>query len=98
MAAPLLFGGVALVLLVGLALPALSLKTGMPSIKVVPKDDSSRIGYRQHLSAAFGAGAPATMQVTAPALRPTARRREGLEEDPGIASVAAPLPAQAMRS
>ena len=86
---PLLFGGVALVLLVGLALPALSLKTGMPSIKVVPKDDSSRVGYRQ-VSAAFGAGAPATMQVTAPRSARTAVL-EGLEDDPGIASVAAPV-------
>ena len=34
-----------------------SLKTGMPSIKVVPKSDSSRVGYRQ-ISAAFGAGTP----------------------------------------
>ena len=86
---PFLFGGVALVLLVGLALPALSLKTGMPSIKVVPMDDSSRVGYRQ-LSAAFGAGAPATMQVTAPRSVRTAVV-EGLEDDPGIASVAAPV-------
>jgi RND superfamily putative drug exporter len=86
---PLLFGGVALVLLVGLALPALNLKTGMPSIVVVPKDDSSRVGYR-HLSAAFGAGAPATLQITAPR---SAREAvvEGLESDPGIASVAAPV-------
>ena len=52
---PLLFGGIALVVLVGLALPILSLKTGMPSIKVVPKNDSSRVGYRQ-ISSAFGAG------------------------------------------
>src|ERR1044072_7322496 len=86
---PFLFGGVALVLLVGLALPALSLKTGMPSIKVVPKDDSSRVGYRQ-VSTAFGAGAPATMQVTAPRSIRTAVV-EGLEDDPGIASVAAPV-------
>jgi putative drug exporter of the RND superfamily len=86
---PFLFGGVALVFLVGLALPALSLETGMPSIKVIPKDDSSRAGYRQ-VSTAFGAGAPATMQITAPR---SARRAvvEGLESDPGIASVAAPV-------
>jgi len=60
----------------------------MPSIKVVPKDDSSRVGYR-HLSAAFGAGAPATIQVTAPR---SARKAvvEGLEDDPGIASAVAP--------
>ncbi|HEX5610277.1 MAG TPA: MMPL family transporter [Solirubrobacterales bacterium] len=86
---PLLFGGLALVLLVGLALPALSLKTGMPSIVVVPKDDSSRVGYR-HLSAAFGPGAPAAIQVTALRSARTAVM-EGLEGDPGIASVAAPV-------
>ncbi len=86
---PFLFGGLALVLLVGLALPALSLKTGMPSMKVVPVDDSSRVGYRQ-VSAAFGPGAPATMQVTAPRSIRTAVV-EGLEDDPGIASVTAPV-------
>jgi putative drug exporter of the RND superfamily len=87
---PFLFGGLALVLLVGLALPALSLKTGMPSIEVVPKGDPSRVGYQQ-VSAAFGAGAPATLQVTAPRAAAAAVGDE-LEADPGIASVAAPLP------
>ena len=86
---PFLFGGVALALLVGLALPALSLKTGMPSIKVVPKEDSSRVGYRQ-VSTAFGPGAPATMQVTAPRSARTVVVKE-LEADPGIASVATPV-------
>jgi RND superfamily putative drug exporter len=86
---PVLFGGIALVLLVGLALPALSLKTGMPSIKVVPKDDSSRVGYRQ-VSAAFGVGAPAMIQITAPRSARTAVK-EALEDDAGIASVAAPI-------
>ncbi|HEX5928097.1 MAG TPA: MMPL family transporter [Solirubrobacterales bacterium] len=86
---PILFGGIALVLLVGLALPALELKTGMPSIKVVPKDDSSRVGYRQ-VSAAFGPGAPATLQIVAPRSSGKAVR-EGLENDPGIAAVGAPV-------
>ena len=62
---PLLFGGLALVALLALALPILGMKTGMPSIKVVPKGDSSRLGYRQ-IAAAFGPGAPGTLQVTAP--------------------------------
>ena len=88
---PFLFGGVTLVLLVGLALPALSLETGMPSIKVVPKDDSSRVGYRQ-VSAAFGPGAPATLQVTAPRSTRAAVVKE-LEADSGIASVATPVAA-----
>ena len=42
-------------LLVLLALPVLGLKTGMPSIKVVPKSDGSRVGYAQ-VQQAFGAG------------------------------------------
>jgi RND superfamily putative drug exporter len=86
---PLLFGTLALALLVALALPALSLKTGMPSIKVVPKDDSSRLGYRQ-VSTAFGAGAPATLQVTAPH-QAAAATAAALEADPGISSVSAPV-------
>ncbi len=62
---PFVFGGIALVVLLALALPVLGMKTGMPSIKVVPKSDSSRVGYQQ-ISAAFGPGAPGTLQVTAP--------------------------------
>ena len=86
---PLVFGGVALVVLVGLAIPVFSLQTGMPSIKVVPKDDSSRVGYRQ-ISAAFGPGAPGTLQVTAPS-DAAAATVAALEADPDIAAVAAPV-------
>jgi RND superfamily putative drug exporter len=87
---PLLFGGAALIALLGLAIPVLGLETGMPSIKVVPKSDPSRAGYRQ-VSAAFGPGTPGTLQVTAP-------RSEGsaavatLRADRGIAAVSAPTP------
>jgi RND superfamily putative drug exporter len=94
---PLAFGGLALLALVLLALPILSLRTGMPSIKVVPKNDPSRIGYRQ-VSAAFGPGAPGTLQVVVPP--PTGRspghasgnRPVGrvLRGDPGIAAVLPP--------
>ncbi len=87
---PILFGGVALLVLVGLALPVLSLSTGMPSIKVVPKNDPSRVGYRQ-VSAAFGAGAPGTLQVTAPRSQATATLA-ALRADSGIVSVSPPLP------
>src|SRR5262249_36485163 len=45
-----------------LALPVLGLKTGMPSIKVVPGGDGSRVGYAQ-VQAAFGAGAPGALQI-----------------------------------
>lgn len=82
---PLIFGGLALVALLALALPILGMKTGMPSIKVVPKSDSSRVGYEQ-ISAAFGPGAPGTLQVTAPASQATATAAT-LGADRGIAMV-----------
>jgi RND superfamily putative drug exporter len=86
---PLVFGAVALVALVGLAIPVLSLETGMPSIKVVPKNDPSRVGYRQ-ISAAFGPGTPGTLQVTAPRSEEAATIA-ALRADPGIAAVAVPI-------
>ncbi|MBS1879223.1 MAG: MMPL family transporter [Actinobacteria bacterium] len=87
---PLLFGGLGLIVLLALALPLLNLKTGMPSIKVVPKDDPSRVGYRQ-LSAAFGPGMPGTLQVTAPRAE-RAATVAALRSDPGIAAVGRPIP------
>ncbi len=85
---PILFGGLALVALVALALPILGLRTGMPSIKVVPQGDHSRVGYQQ-MTAAFGPGAPGLLQVTAP------RGESGqvaarLQADPGIAAALPP--------
>jgi RND superfamily putative drug exporter len=63
---PLLFGVPALVALVLIALPVFSLDTGMPSIKVVPEQDSSRQGYEQ-LAESFGPGAPGALQAIGPA-------------------------------
>ena len=40
----------------------------MPSIKVVPTTDGSRVGYAQ-VQQAFGAGAPGALQIVAPAAR-----------------------------
>jgi RND superfamily putative drug exporter len=86
---PVLFGGLALVALVGLALPVLGLRTGMPSIKVVPNGDHSRAGYNQ-VSAAFGAGAPGTLQVVAPQEQ-AGRVASELSAEPGIAVATPPL-------
>ncbi|MFN8163571.1 MAG: MMPL family transporter [Solirubrobacterales bacterium] len=86
---PIVFGGLALIVLLALALPILGMKTGMPSIKVVPKSDSSRVGYQQ-ISSAFGAGAPGTLQVTAPR-SDSAATAAVLGRDRGIAAVAAPV-------
>jgi RND superfamily putative drug exporter len=87
---PIVFGSIALIVLVGLAIPVLSLKTGMPSIKVVPNGDHSRVGYRQ-VSSAFGPGAPGTLQVTAPRAQ-SAATVAALRSDSGIAAVAKPVP------
>jgi RND superfamily putative drug exporter len=62
---PLLFGGIAAGLLVLLTLPVIGLRTGMPSIKVVPVHDQSRTGYAQ-VQDAFGPGAPGTLQLVGP--------------------------------
>jgi RND superfamily putative drug exporter len=87
---PGVHGAVALAVLVGLALPATQLETSMPSIKVVPNGDSSRVGYQQ-VQAAFGPGATGPLQIVAPAseAQPVARL---VRQDEGIAAV---LPVEA---
>ena len=62
---PLPWGAAALAILIVLALPLLGLRTGMPSIKVVPSADSSRQGYAA-VQAAFGPGATGPLQIVAP--------------------------------
>jgi putative drug exporter of the RND superfamily len=62
---PHLYGAAATLVLALLALPLLGLKTGMPSIKVVPPDDPSRVGYEQ-VQQAFGSGAPGALQLVGP--------------------------------
>ncbi len=89
-AKPWLPGLGALAILVALAIPTFSLQTGMPSIKVVPKGDSSRVGYGL-VQDAFGPGGPGALQVTAPA-RDAAATTAALKGDPGIAQVTPPRP------
>jgi len=86
---PYLLGGGAALILVLLALPVLGLRTGMPSIKVVPAGDHSRQGYEQ-IVRAFGPGAPGQLQVVSPAAE-TQRVAAVLAADPGIVAA---LPAQ----
>jgi RND superfamily putative drug exporter len=87
---PVAYGAIALVLLVGLSVPVLGIQTGMPSIKVVPEDDGSRVGYAQ-VQDGFGAGAPGALQLVAPKAE-AARVAAIAKADPGIARVTPAMP------
>ena len=76
--------------LLALAVPVLSLDTGMPSIKVVPEGDTSRQGY-ELVQQEFGPGAPGALQVVAPAAEARAVSKR-IAADPGIAQVTPPQP------
>ena len=87
---PARYGGVALLALIGLSVPALGIQTGMPSIKVVPEHDGSRVGYTQ-VQRAFGEGAPGVLQiVAAKAQAPAVAAIAGA--DPGVARLLPAVP------
>jgi RND superfamily putative drug exporter len=88
---PVLFGGAALILLVALAAPIIGLHTAMPSIKVLPADAPARVGY-DRVQAAFGPGAPGTLQIIAPAAEATAAE-QAIMAEPGIAGAMPTMPA-----
>jgi putative drug exporter of the RND superfamily len=85
---PYAWGALALGVLLALALPVLGIRTAMPSIKVVPSGDSSRVGYAQ-AQRAFGPGAPGPVQVVVPAGRARAAAATAAR-DPGVAQVLPP--------
>jgi RND superfamily putative drug exporter len=58
-------GAAALVLLLLAAAPVIGMRTNMPSITIVPPSANARVGYDQ-VTAAFGPGAPGTLQVLVP--------------------------------
>jgi len=85
---PALYGIPALIVLLVLAFPVTELKTSMPSIKVVPPGDSSRVGYQQ-VQAAIGEGSNGPLQIIAPAAD-TAEVVRLADADPGVARVMPP--------
>ncbi len=89
---PALYGVPALLALLALAVPVFGLKTGMPSIKVVPASDSSRVGYAQ-VQTAFGTGAPGALQLVGPP-QAMAQAARVAEHDPGVARVTPALQGQ----
>jgi putative drug exporter of the RND superfamily len=84
-ARPLPYGAAAILVLALLAAPALGLRTGMPTIAVVPHDADSREGHAL-VERAFGVGAPSRLQVVMDE-RDLARATAALDRNPGIASV-----------
>jgi RND superfamily putative drug exporter len=82
---PLPYAVAGLVALGALAVPVLGLDTGMPSIKVVPEGDGSRVGFAQ-VQDAFGPGATGPLQIVAPRAD-AAAVAERVRADPGIAAV-----------
>ena len=86
---PHVYGPAATLILLLLALPVFGLKTGMPSIRVVPTHDGSRVGYTQ-VQQAFGPGAPGSLQIVAPRGE-AAQVARVASRDPGIAAVSRPL-------
>ncbi len=86
---PLVFGALALVALLALASPILGLRTGMPSIKVLPASASTRVGYYQ-VQSAFGPGAPGALQVVTPT-SVAGETTKALNVDPGIAQMTPPM-------
>ena len=82
---PWRYGVPALVVLLALAFPVTQLKTSMPSIKVVPTTDSSRLGYNQ-VQAAMGPGSTGPLQIVVPAAQAASVARIA-KSDPGIAQV-----------
>jgi RND superfamily putative drug exporter len=82
---PWRYGIPTLVVLLALAYPVTQLRTSMPSIKVVPTSDSSRVGYNQ-VQAAMGPGVTGPLQIVTPAANAAAIARL-VQRDPGIAQV-----------
>jgi putative drug exporter of the RND superfamily len=87
-ARPLPYAAAAIAILALLAAPALGLRTGMPTIAVVPPDADSREGHAL-VERAFGEGAPSRLQVALDQ-RHLERATAVLERAPGIAAVMPP--------
>ena len=82
---PLPYGLAALAVLALAIAPVLGLRTSMPSITIVPSSSNARVGYNQ-VTAAFGPGAPGTLQVAVPATAQVAALTS-LSHTRGVAAV-----------
>jgi RND superfamily putative drug exporter len=76
-------GGAVVVILAVLAWPVSQLRTGMPSIAILPASESARVGYQQ-IAGAFGPGAPGMLTIVTP-IGQHDGAMAALGDDPGIA-------------
>ena len=81
---PWLAGGIVIVILGALAWPVTSLRTGMPSITIIPQSQTARAGYYDVVNA-FGPGAPGTLSVLTPSAA-QAKTAAVLATDKGVAA------------
>ena len=70
---PRRYAAAAVVILLAFSFPVVGLRTGMPSITVIPSSASARVGY-DAVERAFGAGALNPLQVVAPTVETNAVR------------------------
>lgn len=85
---PWVAAGIVALLIGAMAWRVTSLRTGMPSIAVIPQSETARAGYNEVVSA-FGPGAPGMLSV----LTPLARQDQAQAALHGDSGVAAVLPA-----
>ncbi len=88
---PALIGTAVVIVLLALASPLLSLRTGMPGISVLSADKSARTGYEM-IAAGFGPGAPGPLQIIVPAGFDAGAVSATIEGQPGVAAVTPPQP------
>jgi RND superfamily putative drug exporter len=81
---PWVAGGIVIVILGALAWPVTSLRTGMPSITIIPPSQTARAGYYDVVNA-FGPGAPGTLSVLTPSAS-QAKTAAVLTRDRGVAA------------
>lgn len=96
---PVPAGAAATLLLVVLALPALNLKTGPPSVDLLPEDDTARLAF-ERVSALMGPGWPTPYNMLVVSEGPPITTRKTLTQldelqadiakDPAVASVIGP--------
>jgi RND superfamily putative drug exporter len=78
-----------LIILGAASVPLLGVKTGMPSIKVLPETAAARQGY-DAIASAFGTGAPGPIQIVVPPSADAAAMASHIRQVKGVAAVFPP--------